>query len=194
LLKIAHERNDKAERLAKHEYFKEKEQRERYENALFRQERGSYGELRAVAMLDAEFEVHAHKAAMSALYFILQESPYFPRQQPISRASQRWDMRLVRSSRFWALLDKVRVALRGYPVSVRVVTDPGLRSLQQKFTLVPCYMTIFERAWRNGQQRNGVLQTLYAASQPVHTNCSLKSPIPNCSLNSPIPNLGWYIS
>ena len=44
---------------------------------------------------------------------------------------------LVRSSRFWALLDKVRVALRGYPMSVRVVPDPGLRSLQQKFTLVP---------------------------------------------------------
>ena len=110
-------------------------------------------------------------------------------------------MRLVRSSRFWALLDDVRVALPAcvhrHRVSIgsaRVVTDPGLRSLQQKFTLVPCYMTIFERAWRNGQQRNGVLQTLYAASQPVHTNCSLKSPIPNCSLNSPIPNLGWYIS
>ena len=69
MLKIAHERNDKAERLAKHEYFKEKEQRERYENALFRQERVSYEELRAVAMLDAEFEVHAHKVAMIALFF-----------------------------------------------------------------------------------------------------------------------------
>ena len=82
MLKIAHERNDKAERLAEHEYFKEKEQRERYENALFRQERGSYGELRAVAMLDAEFEVHAHKAAMigTILLAVLRESPDFPGQ------------------------------------------------------------------------------------------------------------------
>ena len=70
---------------------------------------------------------------------------------------QVWDMRLVRSSRFWALLDELRVALDGHRVLfARVVTDPGLRSLQQKFTLVPCYMTIFERAWQNGQQRGGV--------------------------------------
>ena len=154
LLKIAHERNDEAERLAKLEYFKEKKQRECYENALFRQEQVSYEELRAVAMLDAQFEVHAHKVAMKALRFVLEGSGW---QHPISRAMQVWDMRLVRSSRFWALLDELRVALDGHRVLfARVVTDPGLRSLQQKFTLVPCYMTIFERAWQNGQQRGGV--------------------------------------
>ena len=148
LLKIAHERNDEAERLAKLEYFKEKKQRECYENALFRQEQVSYEELRAVAMLDAQFEVHAHKVAMKALRFVLEGSGW---QHPISRAMQVWDMRLVRSSRFWALLDDVRVALPAcvhrHRVSIgsaRVVTDPGLRSLQQTFTLLPCDKTIHD--------------------------------------------------
>ena len=57
-------------------------------------------------------------------------------------------MRLVRSSRFWALLDDVRVALPAcvhrHRVSIgsaQVVTDPGLRSLQQTFTLLPSYKT-----------------------------------------------------
>ena len=149
LLKIAHERNDKAERLAELEYFKEKEQRERYENALFRQERVSYEELRAVAMLDAEFEVHAHKVAMMALFLAVYSSRFGHRERSHSRASRVWDMRLVRSSRFWALLDDVRVALPAHVhrhrvsiSSARVVTDPGLRSLQQTFTLLPCDETI----------------------------------------------------
>ena len=149
LLKIAHERNDKAERLAELEYFKEKEQRERYENALFRQERVSYEELRAVAMLDAEFEVHAHKVAMMALFLAVYSSRFGHRERSHSRASRVWDMRLVRSSRFWALLDDVRVALPAcvhrHRVSIgsaQVVTDPALRSLQQTFTLLPCDETI----------------------------------------------------
>ena len=147
LLKMAHERNDEAERLAELEYFKEKEQRERYENALFRQERVSYEELRAVAMLDAEFEVHAHKVAMMALFLAVYHS--FGHRGRHSRASRVWDMRLVRSSRFWALLGDVRVALPAHVHrhrvsigSARVVTDPGLRSLQQTFTLLPCDETI----------------------------------------------------
>jgi len=148
LLKMAHERNDEAERLAELEYFKEKEQRERYENALFRQERVSYEELRAVAMLDAEFEVHAHKVAMMALFLAVYNSRNGKHERH-SRASRVWDMRLVRSSRFWALLDDVRVALpvcvHRHRVSIgsaQVVTDPALRSLQQTFTLLPCYNTI----------------------------------------------------
>ena len=148
LLKMAHERNDEAERLAELEYFKEKEQRERYENALFRQERVSYEELRAVAMLDAEFEVHAHKVAMMALFLAVYNSRAGNHERH-SRASRVWDMRLVRSSRFWALLDDVRVALPAHVHrhrvsigSAQVVTDPALRSLQQTFTLLPCDETI----------------------------------------------------
>jgi hypothetical protein len=81
-----------------------------YENALFRQERVSYEELRAVAMLDAEFEVHAHKVAMIALFLAVWRSRFGDNERH-SRASRVWDVRLVRSSRFWALLDDVRVAL-----------------------------------------------------------------------------------
>ena len=163
LLKIAHERNDKAERLAELEYFKEKEQRERYENALFRQERVSYEELRAVAMLDAEFEVHAHKVAMIALFLAVWRSRFGDHERH-SRASRVWDMRLVRSSRFWALLDDVRVALPAcvhrHRVSIgsaQVVTDPGLRSLQQTFTLLPSYKTNDDNIFWQHKTTSGVL-------------------------------------
>ena len=143
---------------------------------------------------------------MMALFLAVYRS-HFGNRKRHSRASRVWDMRLVRSSRFWALLDDVRVALPAcvhrHRVSIgsaRVVTDPGLRSLQQTFTLLPCDKTIHDNIlWqhktldmngrlfadfvKNGSAELGFMRPRNECTElfAEHTRILPNTPIPNVS-------------